>query len=107
MSINIRKNIHKVQHILFDYVIILSYIIYFLAALGILAWAPKYLYWIDLFIKVYVSIFLIWRFNPFRPFVPFTNLDKKVVFSSGMILLTNICITYLLPKAIALFTPKK
>jgi hypothetical protein len=24
-----------------------------------------------------------------------------------MILLTNICITYLLPKAIALFTPKK
>jgi hypothetical protein len=32
---------------------------------------------------------LIWRFNPFRTYYEFTDLDRKIAFSSGLFILTT------------------
>lgn len=77
---------NKVQEHIFDFTFIIIYFLYFLIALGISATAPKYLSFLDYYVKIYVSLFLILRFNPFRH-VKFTNLDKKIAYNAGLFVL--------------------
>jgi hypothetical protein len=77
---------HKVQEHIFDFTFIIIYVLYFLIALGLSATAPKYLSFLDYYVKIYVSLFLIWRFNPFRN-VNFKPLDKKIAFNAGLFVL--------------------
>jgi len=77
---------HKVQENIFDFTFVIIYFLYFLIALGLSATAPKYLSFLDFYVKIYVSLFLILRFNPFRH-VRFTSLDKKIAFNAGLFVL--------------------
>ena len=77
---------HKVQEHIFDFTFVIIYFLYFLIALGLSATAPKYLSFLDYYVKIYVSLFLIWRFNPFRN-VKFKPLDKKIAFNAGFFVL--------------------
>lgn len=86
MAIN--KKLHILQHKIFDAVLILTYILYAVIALGLSANAPEYLNMLEYFIKIYISLFLIYRFNPFRQ-VEFTDLDVKIAFNAGWFLLTT------------------
>ena len=45
--------------------------------------------------KIYVSLFLIYRFNPLRR-VNFTRLDAKIAFSAGLFLITTTAINTIL-----------
>ena len=47
--------------------------------------AKKYTDKMTGFIKVYISLFLLWRFNIFRK-VQFTELDRKLIFNSALFL---------------------
>ena len=78
--------LHKIQENIFDFTFLIIYILYFAIALGLSATAPKYLSFLDYYVKIYVSLFLIWRFNPFRH-VKFTSFDKKIVFNAGIFVL--------------------
>lgn len=78
--------LHKFQENIFDFTFLIIYILYFAIALGLSATAPKYLSFLDYYLKIYVSLFLIWRFNPFRH-VKFTSFDKKIVFNAGIFVL--------------------
>jgi hypothetical protein len=62
------------------------YFLYIVVALGISASAPAYLETLVYYTKLYVSLFLIFRFNPFR-LTKFTPLDAKIAFNAGMFLL--------------------
>ena len=77
---------HRVQEHIFDFTFVIIYFLYFLIALGLSATAPKYLSFLDYYVKIYVSLFLIWRFNPFRS-VKFKSLDKKIAFNAGLFIL--------------------
>ncbi len=77
---------NKVQEHVFDFTFLIIYLLYFLIALGISATAPKYLSFLDYYVKIYVSLFLILRFNPFRN-VKFTRLDKKIAYNAGLFVL--------------------
>ena len=48
----------------------------------------QYLETIQYWVKIYISLFLIWRFNFFRK-IHFTDLDRKVAFSAGLFLFTT------------------
>ena len=82
------KNIHAFQNRMFDIVLYVTYILYIAIALGISANAPEYLDELQYYIKLYVSLFLIYRFNPFRR-VKFTGLDAKIAFNAGWLLLAT------------------
>lgn len=79
------KNIYDFQNRMFDIILYITYILYIAIALGISANAPEYLDTLQYYMKLYISLFLIYRFNPFRR-VKFNGLDAKIAFSSGIAL---------------------
>jgi hypothetical protein len=85
------KNIHKLQTNLFDVIVYVTWGLYIAISLGLSANAPQYLDDLQYYVKLYVSLFLIYRFNLFRR-VKFTKLDAKIAFSAGMFLLATTAI---------------
>jgi hypothetical protein len=79
-------NLYIFQSELFKYTRYLMYFLYIVVALGISSSAPAYLDTLVYYTKLYVSLFLIVRFNPFR-LTKFTPLDAKIAFNAGMFLL--------------------
>jgi hypothetical protein len=95
----INLTITDIQLYAFDLFIILTYIVYVATLLGITKTAPQYLSELDKYVKIYIALFLIWRFNMFRK-IEFTELDRKIIFSAALFLLAttvvnNILVTYL------------
>ena len=68
-------NLYEFQNHAFDYVTIFTYILYIVIALGLSATAPAYLTDLLFYTKMYVSLFLIYRFNPLR-FIKFKTGSK-------------------------------
>lgn len=95
------KKIHDVQNRAFDIFIYISWILYIAILFGVSVNAPTYLDTVDYYAKIYVSLFLLYRFNVFRK-VTFTDLDRKIAFSAGVFLfattaLNQVLTTYLDP----------
>jgi len=89
------KNVHDFQYKVFTIIIYLTWALYISIALGLSAKAPQYLTDLQYYVKIYVSLFLILRFNPFRR-VKFTSLDAKIAFSAGLFLLATTAIDSIL-----------
>jgi len=91
------KNIdlHEFQTQAFSFILYLTWFLYFAIVFGLSANAPQYLNDLQYYVKIYVSLFLILRFNPFRR-IKFTELDGKIAFSAGMFLLATTAIDKLL-----------
>ncbi len=82
------KELTDVQLKMFNIIAIITWILYIAIALGLSVKAPEYLDILQYYIKIYVSLFLMYRFNPFRH-VRFTNLDAKIAFTAGALLFTT------------------
>jgi hypothetical protein len=89
------KRVHHFQDKMYDIVVYISWTLYIIIALGLSTNAPEYLDDLQKYIKIYVSLFLIYRFNPFR-IVEFTKLDAKIAFSAGVFLLATTAINGIL-----------
>ena len=89
------KHIHIFQNTAYDILVYTTWILYIVIALGLSANAPQYLDTLQYYIKLYISLFLIYRFNPFRR-VKFTSLDAKIAFGAGVFLLTTTAINNIL-----------
>jgi hypothetical protein len=87
------------QEKIFTFVIYSCYILYFLTIFGLSRNAPEYLKYLQLFIQMYVCLFLIIRFNPFLK-TKFTSLDKRVAFSAGLFIFTTTFISEILVRNI-------
>jgi hypothetical protein len=83
------NKLHRYQEYFFDLFIYISYFLIIVYALGISETAPKYLADLHYYVQIYICLFLIWRFNPFRTHYEFTNLDRKISFSAGLFILTT------------------
>ena len=89
------KFINNFQNLIFNIIIIFSYTCVALTVLGIYPNAAMYLKNVDYYVKIYVSLFLLLRFNPFRH-VEFTELDRKIAFTSGVFIFTTTTINQIL-----------
>lgn len=85
----IKKKLNKFQERIFDIVTYLTFFLIILSSLGLSQSAPQYLNTLDYYIRIYICLFLIWRFNPIRSSFEFTNLDRKIAFSAGAFILTT------------------
>ena len=81
--------LHKYQEHLFDLFVYSSYILIIISSLGLSETAPKYLSNLDYYVRIYICLFLIWRFNPLKDKYEFTELDRKMSFSAGLFILTT------------------
>lgn len=85
----IKQVLHKWQESFFNIFIYVTYILIILSSLGLSQTAPKYLQYLDYYVRIYICLFLIWRFNPLRSYYEFTDLDRKIAFSAGLFILTT------------------
>ena len=74
-----KTDLHNFQNNMFDVIIYTTYLLIFISAIGISETAPKYLESLDYYIRVYICLFLMWRFNPLRTHYEFTNLTISVL----------------------------
>ena len=84
---NQSKSLHY-QEILFNWFIFTSYIIYILLGIGFLSTYPTFLTYMNNIVRIYTCFFILYRFNPLRE-IKCTSLDRKVIFSSGLLILTT------------------
>jgi len=89
------KKIYDVQNKAFDIFIFTSWVLYFAILFGVSINAPSYLDNVDYYAKIYVSLFLLYRFNVFRK-VTFTELDRKIAFSAGVFLFATTALNQVL-----------
>jgi hypothetical protein len=83
------QKLYEYQNNFFNIFIAVSYILIILSFLGLSNTAQIYLNTMDYYIRIYICLFLIWRFNPFRKLDKFTDLDRKIAFSAGLFILTT------------------
>ena len=84
-----KSSLYHFQDKLFTIFIYVSYILIILSALGLSQTAPEYLKSLDYYVRIYICLFLMWRFNPLRSSYEFTELDRKIAFSAGAFILTT------------------
>lgn len=94
---NYVNRFHQFQEIAFNIFIATSWSLIMLNSIGILTEYPQAFIKVAFYVKIYVCLFLIWRFNPIRHFlfhnkIIFTELDRKIAFSAGLIVLSNTAI---------------
>jgi hypothetical protein len=82
------ESLNTIQYNAFKVITYISLFLYIVVALGLSLNAPQYLNNLQYYTKIYISLFLLYRFNPFRR-VKFTNLDSTIAFSAGLFLLTT------------------
>ena len=83
------KKLDYYQEKFFDGTISLIYILIVVSFLGLFTNTSNYLNDVNFYLRIYVCLFLIWRFNPFRNIDTFTDLDRKIAFNAGIIILTT------------------
>ena len=102
-------NTTKTQDRLFDITILVSYVLYFIIYFGLVSKAPEYLFILQTAVKLYISLYLIFKFNYFTQ-LPFNNFDKKIAFNAGVFLFTTIVfgdLYYIFNNVLGISTPLK
>ena len=89
MSLISNEKLHYIQNIFFNFFTTFSYLLLIISLLGISQTATEYLVKLSYYIRIYICLFLIWRFNPFRTNYEFTDLDRKIAFSAGVFILST------------------
>jgi len=78
----------KIQMNAFIIVTTITYILYFGSFLGLLSSSTShYIITIQTYMQIYVSLFLVYRFNPLTHNRKFNELDRKIAFTAGGFLL--------------------
>jgi hypothetical protein len=84
-----KKSLYNIQDKFFNIFIALSWTLIIISTLGISQNAPKFLEDLDYYVRIYICLFLMWRFHPFKSHYEFTELDRKIAFSAGLFILTT------------------
>jgi hypothetical protein len=72
----------------FNFLILFSYFVLFSSFFGLSLIAPHFLNLFETYVKLYICLSLLFRFNPFRN-SKFNSLDRKIAFSAGLLLLSS------------------
>ena len=90
------KYFMKIQENGFLLFVIVSWISYISLLLGITIINPKYLSVFDLCVKIYICLFLFWRFHPFRTKIKCNEFDRKIIFTSAVFIFTTSALNHIL-----------
>jgi len=83
------KSLYKIQDKLFNVFIFVSWSLIIISILGFSQDTPTFLLDLNYYVSIYICLFLMWRFHPFKSHYEFTNLDRKIAFSAGLFIFTT------------------
>jgi len=66
---------------------------YFILYFGLYSIDTEYIRYLSIFIHILICMFLLIRFNPFRTEIQYKPYDSMIIFSSAILLLTNVIAT--------------
>jgi len=81
----------RFDELLYTFAIIILYLTYFFIAIGMFPNNPEYVTYLTYFIRLYICIMLIIRFNPFRK-LKYTEFDKNLVFGAALFMLSTLIV---------------
>jgi hypothetical protein len=81
---------HKIK--IFNWLFLMPYVLYLIAFFGIWYINPGYIRFVSAALQIYIALFLMYRFNPFRNHELRPN-DDQIIFGSAFLLLANVGIT--------------
>jgi hypothetical protein len=82
-------NSYETQFLVFTTVNFILSCLVVASFLGVTPISPKYTETILTIMQIYVSLFLVVRFNPFVKKPNFSPLDREVVYYAGLVMLAN------------------
>lgn len=77
-----------------NFIFKLTGLIFILSLIGVYSKAPQYFSILNLMVKLYISLFLIFYFNPYSTH-KFTEFDRGIVFRAGIFLLLTTISTHI------------
>lgn len=80
---------YKKIFLMFNY---LTYILYFVVYFNVWQAAPDYLNNINFFLKIYVSLVLIYFFHPFQK-IKFDIFHRQLIFSGALFILSSVSLS--------------
>jgi len=83
-----KKKLYIIQNQLFNLFIFLSWSLIIISAFGF-SDTTKYTSYLNYYVSIYICLFLMWRFHPFKKHYEFTDLDRKITFSAGLFIFTT------------------
>ena len=83
----------KFHYQLYFISLVFIYIIYALAFLGIFSSVPEYVIIWHLAIQIFLCLFLMFRYHPFRNTYKFKPIDARLIFGAAMLLFVNIVVS--------------
>jgi hypothetical protein len=88
----------RIQLILFNFLTVICYILIAVRIFITSNEAGKLLITIEFYLKLYMSLYLIWRFNMYRKHINITDLDRQIIYGSAFFILFIIIINKILLK---------
>ena len=73
--------------------LVFIYIIYALAFLGIFSSVSEYVIIWHLAVQIFLCLFLMFRYHPFRNTYKFKPIDARLIFGAAMLLFVNIVLS--------------
>jgi hypothetical protein len=92
---SIKKLLYYIQMNGLNIFFILSWISIITLYLGFTLINPEYISSLTYYIKVYICLYLMYRFNVFNK-IKFTELDRKIIFSSAFFIFTSTALNQIL-----------
>lgn len=74
---------------LFIYLMVITYILYIFLYLGLFYIDERYTTILEVITQTYISLSLLYYFNPFSSYTTITSTMRRVIFSAGFTLLVN------------------
>lgn len=70
--------------------LICIHLVHALVFVGLLSTVPEYIEVWTIFVQLFICLFLMIRFHPFRKKYNFSQIDAKIIFGCAMLLFINI-----------------
>ena len=98
-------NSYETQDYVFDIVNKVMFTLLIISYIGVSSLAPDYLEMLRMIVQIYISFFLILRFNPYVKRAKFSELDRKVAYSAGIFMFMSTIIAKYVTYMVAKNTP--
>ena len=96
----IESNLELIKKPVYVALIIMLYSCYFLLYVGIFYINPTYIKSLSIAIRLFICMFLLYKFHPFREH-KLSYFDDKLIFASAILILTDMGITQYVVNIIA------
>ncbi len=73
--------------------------LYIMTYIGVISYVPSYIRTLATGLNIFICLFLIYKFNPFREHTLNKN-DGKIIFASAVFMLTNLGLTEIIKKTL-------